>query len=125
LALTFAESAGRIQGESRKTMSHFGAARHLLGQHLVVFERQWKGVRSMKQIIENYRMGQAQLKTRVAQLKNSLSDRTLSLMERQNLDRRRRLLLEEYYEMEQLIRTVLPYLEAEKAAESAGDSICG
>ena len=27
LALTFAESAGRIQGESRKTMSHFGAAR--------------------------------------------------------------------------------------------------
>ena len=62
----------------------------------------------MKQIIENYRMGQAQLKTRVAQLKNSLSDRTLSLMERQNLDRRRRLLLEEYYEMEHLIRTVLP-----------------
>lgn len=79
----------------------------------------------MKQIIENYRMGQAQLKTRVAQLKNSLSDRTLSLMERQNLDRRRRLLLEEYYEMEHLIRTVLPYLEVEKAAESAGDSICG
>ena len=61
----------------------------------------------MKQIIENYRMGQAQLKTRVAQLKNSLSDRTLSLMERQNLDRRRRLLLEEYYEMEQLIRGAL------------------
>ena len=79
----------------------------------------------MKQIIENYRMGQAQLKTRVAQLKNSLSDRTLSLMERQNLDRRRRLLREEYYDMEHLIRSVLPYVVADKAAESAGDSICG
>ncbi|WP_295218506.1 hypothetical protein [Ruminococcus sp.] len=78
----------------------------------------------MEAILCNYRTSLSLLKSRIEELRQKMKDPQLSPLEVQSLEARRRLLSEEAHEIEQVIGTILPYVDAGSAAEQAGDCFC-
>lgn len=65
-----------------------------------------------------------QLRGRVAEIRTRMKDPALSMAQTSTLDSRRRLLLQEIYEQEQIIQNIRAYLPKTRGAAKGGDAAC-
>lgn len=78
----------------------------------------------MEQILIQYRNSQTLLKNRIAEIRLQMRDPMLSAAQSDALEARRRMLVEEVYEQEQIIQCISEYLSEKSDAEGNGDVSC-
>lgn len=78
----------------------------------------------MEQILIQYRNSQTLLKNRIAEIRMRMRDPMLSAAESDALEARRRMLVEEVYEQEQIIQSICAYVSEKSDAEGNGDVSC-
>lgn len=78
----------------------------------------------METILCSYRISLGLLKRRIEELRMQIKSPQISPADVQALESRRRLLSEEAHDIERIMEAILPYVDAETAAEQAGDCVC-
>lgn len=78
----------------------------------------------MKQMLIQYQNSQALLKSRIAEIRTQMRNAMLTRAEADALEARRRMLVEEVYEQEQIIRSICDYLVQTGGREKGGDASC-